>query len=86
MEREHLERRVDELRAEHPGREEFIAAVGEFAQELDPDARKTLGQVLLDRQPPTGGFDVQNKRLEEGGWIKRTLGRMADRERKIREQ
>ena len=42
--------RVDELRAEHSGRDEFIAAVREFGQELDPDSRKTLGQVLLDRR------------------------------------
>jgi hypothetical protein len=81
MEREQIERRVDELRAEHPGREEFIAAVGEFGQELGPDARKTLGRVLLDRQPETGGFDVLNKRLEEGGWMKRTMRKIEERER-----
>jgi hypothetical protein len=81
MERAQIERRVDELRAEHPGREEFIAAVGEFGQELGPDARKTLGRVLLDRQPETGGFDVLNKRLEEGGWMKRTMRRIEERER-----
>jgi hypothetical protein len=79
MERHQIERRVDELRAEHPGREEFIAAVREFGQELDPEARETLGQVLLDRQPETGGFDVLNKRLEEGGWMKRTMRKIDDR-------
>jgi hypothetical protein len=81
MQRDQIERRVDELRAQHPGREEFIAAVGEFGQELDSDSRKTLGQVLLDRQPETGGFDVLNKRLEEGGWMKRTMRRIEERER-----
>ena len=81
MQRDQIERRVDELRAEHPGREEFIAALREFGQELDPEARKTLGQVLLDRQPETGGFDVLNKRLEEGGWMKRTMRRIEERER-----
>jgi hypothetical protein len=81
MEREQIDRRVDELRAEHPGREEFIAAVGEFGQELGADARKTLGRVLLDRQPETGGFDVLNKRLEEGGWMKRTMRKIEERER-----
>ena len=35
MERDQIALRVDELRAEHPGREEFIAAVQEFGQELD---------------------------------------------------
>jgi hypothetical protein len=81
MQRDQIERRVDELRAEQPGREEFIAAVREFGQGLDPEARKTLGQVLLDRQPETGGFDVLNKRLEEGGWMKRTMRKIEERER-----
>ena len=81
MERDQIALRVDALRVEHPGREEFIAAVREFGQELDPDSRKTLGQVLLDRQPETGGFDVLNKRLEEGGWMKRTMRRIEERER-----
>jgi hypothetical protein len=81
MERDEIELRVDELRAEHPGRDEFIDAVRDFGQELDPDARKTLGQVLLDRQPETGGFDVLNKRLEEGGWMKRTMRKIEERER-----
>jgi hypothetical protein len=79
MERDQIERRVDELRAEHPERDEFIAAVREFGQELDPEARKTLGQVLLDRQPETGGFDVLKERLEEGGWMKRTMRKIDDR-------
>jgi hypothetical protein len=81
MQRDQIERRVDDLRAEHPGRDEFIAAVREFGEELDPEARKTLGQVLLDRQLETGGFDVLNRRLEEGGWIKRTMRRIEERER-----
>ena len=80
MQRDQIESRVDELRAEHPGRDEFIAAVREFGQELDPEARKTLGQVLLDRQPTTGGFDVLNQRLEEGGWMKRTMRKIEERE------
>jgi hypothetical protein len=80
MQRDQIESRVDELRAEHPGRDEFIAAVREFGLELDPEARKTLGQVLLDRQPTTGGFDVLNQRLEEGGWMKRTMRKIEERE------
>jgi hypothetical protein len=79
MQRDQIERRVDELRAEHPGREAFIAAVREFGQGLDPEARKTLGQVLLDRQPTTGGFDVIHERLEEGGWMRRTMRKIDDR-------
>jgi hypothetical protein len=86
MDRYELERRVEDLREQHPEREEFVAAVKELSESLDEESREILGQVLLDRQPETGGFDVLNKRLEEGGWVKRSLGRMAERERKIREQ
>jgi hypothetical protein len=86
MERELIELRVDELRAEHSGREEFVAAVREFGERLDPDARNTLGEVLLDRQPETGGFDVLNERLEEGGWMKRTMRKIEEREREPRKR
>jgi hypothetical protein len=85
MDRETIEARVDALRDDNPGREEFLAAIRSFADSLDEEERKTLGDVLLRREPSTGGFDVLNRRLEEGGWMKRTLGRMGERERKIRE-
>jgi hypothetical protein len=81
MDRTALERRVDELRAEHPGRDEFIAAVRAFGETLDTETRQALGQVLLDRQPETGGFDVLSRRLEEGGWMKRTVRKIEKRER-----
>ena len=80
-----LEARVDALREENPGREEFLVAIRAFADSLDDEDRKLLGDVLLRREPSTGGFDVLNRRLEEGGWMKRTLGRMGEHERKIRE-
>jgi hypothetical protein len=84
--REEIEARVDELRSDHPGREDFIEAVRVFGESLDPDERKVLGQALLDRKPETGGFDVLNHRLEQGGWLKRTARRMDQRERKERER
>jgi hypothetical protein len=86
VEREAIETRVDELRAAYPGRKEFVEAVQQFSQTLGDAERELLGQVLLERKPATGGFDVLERRLEQGGWIKRTMGRMAERERKIREQ
>ena len=87
MDREAMEVRVDELRAAHPGRDEFVNAVREFSETLDAGERELLGIVLLSRKPETaGGFDVLEQRVEEGGWIKRSLGRMAERERKIREK
>lgn len=84
LNRPEIEARVDELRAEHPGREEFLAAIRAFNDTLHPEAQKTLGKVLLDRKPETGGFDVITNRLERGGWMKRTMRKIEDSERKHR--
>jgi hypothetical protein len=74
MDREAIEARVDELRAEHPGRAEFIDAVQEFSKTLDPGDRRVLGDVLLSRKPEAaGGFEVLERRAQEGGWIRRTM-------------
>jgi hypothetical protein len=86
MERYELERRVEALREERPGRDEFVAAVKELGDSLDEESRQILGQVLLERQPETGGFDVLNQRLEEGGWIKRTMRKVEETEPKTRER
>jgi hypothetical protein len=86
MERYELERRVEALREERPGRDEFVAAVKELGDSLDEESRQILGQVLLERQPETGGFDVLNQRLEEGGWIKRTMRKVEEAEPKTRER
>jgi hypothetical protein len=82
LERYEIEHRVDELRAENPGRQEFVAAVRGLGESLDEESRKTLGEVLLERQPETGGFDVITERREQGGWIKRTMRRMEEPEPK----
>ena len=86
MDRDELERRVDDLREEHPERKGFVAAVKELAESLDEPSRETLGQVLLDRRPETGGFDVLNQRLEEGGWLKRTMRKVEESENRTRER
>jgi hypothetical protein len=84
MDRLHIEHRVDALRVRHPGREEFVTAVRDFADTLDKGDREVLGQVLLDREPETGGFDVLNARLEGGGWMRRTMRKVEERERSDR--
>ena len=86
MERETIEARVDALREENPNREEFLAAIRTFADTLDEEQRRVLGDVLLQREPSTGGFDALNRRLEQGGWMKRTFDRFGERERKSRER
>jgi putative intracellular protease/amidase len=80
MDRLEIEARVDALRARYEERDEFVAAVGDFAQTLDEADRELLGRVLLARQPDTGGFDVLNERLERGGWFQRTMRKIEQRE------
>jgi hypothetical protein len=82
MDRDELDRRIDVLRAENAGRDDFIAAVRVFAATLDPESRELLGQALLAREPETGGFDVLSRRLEEGGWFQRTRRKIEPRERR----
>jgi hypothetical protein len=77
MDRPTLEARVDELRREHPERTDFIAAVRAFSESLDEDGRR-----LLERKPESGGgFDVLDQRLEQGGWMKRTMRKYEERGR-----
>ena len=81
MDRAEIDEHIDRLRDEHPAREEFVAAVRGFAETLASAERKLLGEALLDREPETGGFDVLNRRLEEGGWVRRTMRRAEERRR-----
>jgi hypothetical protein len=80
MDRGELDWQIDRLRAENPGRDDFIAAVRAFAESLDPASRDLLGQALLAREPETGGFDVLNRRLDEGGWFQRTMRKIETRD------
>jgi hypothetical protein len=74
--REQIEGRVAELREENEGRD-FVSAVAAWgADELDEGERKVLGDVLLERAQETGGFDVADRRLQEGGWTRRALRRL----------
>lgn len=46
-----LTTRVEKLREQHSG-DDFVQAVVDFADTLDPDDRKTLQAVLLERRHP----------------------------------
>jgi hypothetical protein len=81
VDREAMEARVDELRAAHPGRDEFVGAVRAFSETLDAEERQVLGSVLLSRKPEGGGgFDVLEHRLQEGGWLRRQMRKLDTRE------
>ncbi len=79
MDRATIEARVDELRTAHPEKQEFVEAIRAFGETLQAPERELLGKVLLSRKPDTGGFDVLERRLHEGGWLRRTV-RKIDRE------
>ena len=81
LNREEIEARVDELRAEHLGRDEFVGAIRVFSESLHPESRQMLGKVLLGRKPERGVFDVITDRLERGGWLRRTMRKAEGRER-----
>jgi hypothetical protein len=49
-----LEARVAKLADEHEG-EALVAAVAEFAEQLDDDEREVLGRVLLEQAPRREG-------------------------------
>ena len=75
-----LERRVDELAAEHSG-QAFAGAVTAYADTLDPAARQVLGTVLPER---AGGPEEELRRQWEGrSWLQRALRRIdGDRPRR----
>ena len=68
-----LERRVDELAAEHCG-EAFAAAARAYADTLDPAAREELGAVLLARAG--GPEEALRRQWEERSWLTRALRRL----------
>ena len=75
MRREELERRVDELSAQHDGAE-FADAVRRFSEELDEPEREELKAILL--QKARAFEDAMDERFEAKGWIRRQLGRLGD--------
>jgi hypothetical protein len=73
--REELERRVDELAAEHEGAA-FAEAVRRWSETLDADDREELKAVLLLKA--RAFEEAVDERFEAKGWIRRQLGRLGD--------
>jgi hypothetical protein len=71
--RSELERRVDELAAQHSG-EAFATAARAYADSLDPAAREELGAVLLERAG--GPEEALRRQWEERSWLQRALRRL----------
>jgi hypothetical protein len=84
--RRDLEDRVNVLRERYDG-EEFAAAVAEFSAELEPEEQDDLRKILLERMKEHAERNpALDQRLAQGGWLRRTLGRIEDSERRQRER
>ncbi|HUQ22837.1 MAG TPA: hypothetical protein VM049_07450 [Gaiellaceae bacterium] len=69
-------RRVDELAAEHSGRE-FADAIRSYSATLDREGQEHLKQVLLER---AADFDrAIMDRVDARGWLRRQWDRAAPR-------
>jgi ribosomal protein L29 len=76
--REEIEVRVDELHSEHTGRA-FAKAVKQFSkEELGPEARPLLRELLLERAAAVNRNIELDRRFREGGWFRRTMKRLDD--------
>jgi hypothetical protein len=73
-----MEMRVDELHREHSGRA-FAKAVEEFSkEELGPEERPVLRELLLERAAAVNRNLELDRRFREGGWFRRTMKRLDD--------
>lgn len=74
--KEEIGARVDALAGAHEG-DAFVAAVQELAEELGPDGRPVLQQVLLERAADEDDFQqAVRRRIAEKGWTRRTIARL----------
>lgn len=84
--RRDLEDRVNVLRERYDG-DAFAAAVAEFSEELDPEEQEDLREILLERSREHAVKNAAlEQRLDQGGWVRRTFGKIEDAERRQRER
>ncbi|HXV57620.1 MAG TPA: hypothetical protein VD704_07120 [Gaiellaceae bacterium] len=74
--KEEIGARVDALANVHEG-DAFVEAVRELADELGPEGKPLLHQVLLERAADEEDFQqAVRRRFAERGWTRRTLARV----------
>jgi hypothetical protein len=84
--RRDIEDRVNVLRERFDG-EEFAAAIREFSEELAAEEQADLREILLERMKEHAERNpALDQRLEQGGWLRRTFGKIEDAERRQRER
>jgi hypothetical protein len=84
--RRDIDDRVNVLRERYDG-DDFAAAVAEFSEELGPEEQEDLREILLERSREHAERNAAlDQRLDQGGWLRRTFGRIEDAERRQRER
>ena len=84
--RRDIEDRVNVLRERYDG-EAFAEAVAAFSEELEPEEQEDLREILLERSRDYSMRNAElDQRLEQGGWLRRTFGKIEEAERKQRER
>ena len=84
--RQDLEDRVNVLRERYDG-EAFADAVAEFSKELEPEEQEDLREILLERSRDYAARNAAlDQRVEQGGWLRRTFGKIEDAEHRRRER
>ncbi len=84
--RQDIEDRVNVLRERHDG-EAFAGAIAEFSEELGPEEQEDLREILLERSREHAARNAAlDERLDQGGWLRRTFGKIEDAERRQRER
>jgi hypothetical protein len=84
--RRDIDDRVNVLRERYDG-DDFAAAVAEFSEELGPEEQEDLREILLERSREHAERNAAlDQRLDQGGWLRRTFGKIEDAERRQRER
>ena len=84
--RQDIEDRVNVLRERFDG-EAFAGAVAEFSLELGGEEQEDLREILLERSRDYATRNAAlDERISQGGWLRRTFGKIEDAERRQRER
>ena len=84
--RQDIEDRVNVLRERYDG-DAFADAVAKFSEELEPDEQENLREILLERSRDHAARNAAlDQRLNQGGWLRRTFGKIEEAERRQRER
>jgi len=65
----------------------FADAIAEFSEELGSEEQEDLREILLERSREHAARNAAlDQRLDQGGWLRRTFGKIEEAERRQRER